>query len=173
MHERIDNINPRADLAGIERGGYKLVYTDKPNPSEKITAANGRPPLPRPNVWYSLGIRVRADGTVNDVRWNSPADKARLAPGQKIIAVNGEVFSNDALKHAVIAAKGKPDPIHLILQADTFISTADIDYHDGPRYPRLERIDGTPALLDNITRPLTTPQSAPEKSDESDTSSPD
>ncbi len=173
MHERIDNINPRADLAGIERGGYKLVYTDKPNPSEKITAANGGRRSRGLNVWYSLGIRVGADGTVNDVRWNSPADKARLAPGQKIIAVNGEVFSNDTLKHAVIAAKGKPDPIHLILQADTFISTADIDYHDGPRYPRLERIDGTPALLDNITRPLTTPQSAPEKSDESDTSSPD
>ncbi len=171
MHERIDNINPRADVAGIERGGYKLVYTDKPNPSEKIMAGNGGRRARAVNVWYSLGISVSAEGLVNDVRWNSPADKARLAPGMKIIGVNGEVFSSDNLKDAVVAAKGKSDPIHLILQADTFLSTADIDYHDGPRYPQLERIDGTPAYLDDITKPLTEQQSAPEKkSDDEETS---
>ena len=163
MHERIDNINPRADLAGIERGGYKLVYTDKPSPSEKVMAENGGRRARAVNVWYSLGLSVSADGTINDVRWGSPADKARLAPGMKIIAVNGEVFSGDTLKDAVTAAKGKSEPIHLILQADTFISTADIDYHDGMRYPRLERIDGIPAYLDDITKPLTQQQSAPEK----------
>ena len=26
LHDRIDKINPHADLAGIEQGGYKLVY---------------------------------------------------------------------------------------------------------------------------------------------------
>ncbi len=166
MHERIDNINPRADLAGIERGGYKLVYTDKPNPSERTMASAGGRRAAALNIWYSIGLRVTPDGTVADVRWNSPADKARLAPGQKIIAVNGHVFSNDAMKEAIAQAKGSSDPIHLITQADTFVTTADVDYHDGPRYPRLERIDGTPALLDDITKPLTTPQSAPEKKSE-------
>ena len=168
LHNRIDNINPRADLAGIEQGGYKLVYTDKPNPSEKTIAENsgGRRARVR-NVWYSLGLSVNSDGTVNDVRWGSPADKARLAPGQKILAINGNTFSGDALKDAVAKSKGSTDPIHLIIQADTFVSTFDIDYHDGPRYPRLERVDGSPAYLDDITKPLTTPQSAPEKSDDS------
>jgi predicted metalloprotease with PDZ domain len=33
-----------------------------------------------------------SEGTISDVRWNGPADKARLAPGYKIIAVNGNVF---------------------------------------------------------------------------------
>ncbi len=163
LHDRIDNINTRADLAGIEQGGYKLVYTDKPNPSERIMSANGGRRAPGLNVWYSLGLRVTADGSIADVRSNGPADKARLAPGQKIIAINGNVFSNDALKQAILDAKGKSDPIHLITQSDTFVATADIDYHDGPRYPRLERVDGTPAYLDDITKPLTTPQSAPEK----------
>ncbi len=43
LHERIDNINPHADLAGIEQGGYRLVYTDKPSDAQKtLMAAGGR-----------------------------------------------------------------------------------------------------------------------------------
>jgi predicted metalloprotease with PDZ domain len=162
LHERIDNLNPRADLAGIERGGYKLVFTDKPSASEKTMAANAsgarRGGL---NVWYSIGIRVNAEGMISDVRWAGPADKAKLAPGQKIIAVNGRVFSADALKAAIKDAKGKTEPMHFILQSDTFVTMTDVDYHDGERYPSLVRVEGTPAYLDDITKPLTTPQAAP------------
>ena len=168
MHERIDVINPRADVAGIERGGYRLVYTDKPNPSEKIMAESGSRRARVRNVWFSLGLSVSSDGTINDVRWGSPADKARIAPGQKLLAVNGNIVSPDVMKDAIAAAKGTTEPIHLILQADSFIHTADIDYHEGPRYPRLERIEGTPATLDDITKPLTKPESAPEKKEDDD-----
>ena len=76
-----------------------------------------------------------ADGAIADVRWNGPADKAKFFPGQKIIAVNGNVFSGDALKTAIKQAKGTSEPIHFILQSDAFVTTADIDYHDGERYP--------------------------------------
>ena len=166
MHQRIDQINPRVDLAGIEQGGYRLVYTDKPSPSEKLIAENGGRRGSAINVWYSLGLRVGSDGVVSDVRWNSPADKARLAPGMKILGVNGNVFSGDSLKEAVVQAKGTTEPIHLITQSDTFLTTDDIDYHDGPRYPRLERIEGTPAYLDDITKPLTQPQIIQESSND-------
>ncbi len=161
IHERVDNINPHADLAGIERGGYKLVYTDKPSASERTIAMAGGPRRGGLNVWYSLGLRVSAEGVISDVRWGGPADKAKLAPGQKIIAVNGSIFSADALKAAIKNAKGKTEPIHLILQSDTFVTLADIDYHDGERYPSLVRVEGTPAYLDDITKPLTTPEKAP------------
>ena len=40
LHDRIDKINPHADLAGIEQGGYKLVYKDKPSATQKTMAAN-------------------------------------------------------------------------------------------------------------------------------------
>ena len=166
IHERIDTINPRADLAGIERGGYRLVYTDKPNPSEKTIVENSGRRSGSLNLWYSIGLRVTAEGVLSDVRWGGPADKARLAPGQKIVGVDGQAFSPDLLKDAIVAAKGRPDPIHLLTESDTFLATADIDYHDGPRYPRLERIPNTPAYLDDITKPLTPQQSAPEKPDE-------
>ncbi len=165
MHDRIDTINPRADLAGIEQGGYKLVYTDKPSASEKTMADNGGRRNRGLNVWYSLGLRISSEGVISDVRWNGPADKARLAPGMKLLGVNGTIYSNDALKEAVIKAKGASDPIHLVTQSDTFLGTADIAYHDGPRYPHLERVNGTPAYLDDVTKPLTTPQVVSEKDD--------
>jgi predicted metalloprotease with PDZ domain len=155
LHDRIDNINPRADLAGIEQGGYKLVYQDKPSATAKTRSANLPPQFAGiVNAWYSIGLSVNGDGSIRDVRWNGPADKARLAPGSKIIGVNGQAFSGDLLRAAIRDAKGKTQPIHLIVQSDTFLATADIDYHDGERYPVLERVAGTPAYLDDITKPL-------------------
>ena len=62
LHEHIDLINPRADVAGIERGGYKLVFTDKPNASYRSLA----PLLAKYGIgvdaWDSLGLRIKADG---------------------------------------------------------------------------------------------------------------
>jgi len=158
LHDRVDMVNPRADLAGIEQGGYKLVYKDQPNPSEKMLSGVFGRRGGGVDCWYSIGLRIGADGTVLDVRWNGPADKARLAPGQKIMAVNGQVFSPDGLRDAIRAAKGNADPLKLIVQSDTYVSNAEIDYHDGERYPVLERVEGTPAYLDDITRPLTAPE---------------
>ena len=161
LHDRIDVINPRADVAGIEQGGYRLVYRDKPSKSERTLSSSAGPRRSGLDCWYSLGIRVSSEGQISDVRWNGPADKSRLAPGYKILAVNGSIFSNDALRDAIKGAKGKTEPIHLIVQADTFVSTFDVDYHDGERYPTLERITGSPAYLDDITSPRTTPEKAP------------
>jgi predicted metalloprotease with PDZ domain len=163
LHDRVDKINPRADLAGIEQGGYKLVYTDKPNPSE-VTMISASRRHPGPNAWYSIGLRINPDGAITDVRWGGPADNAKLAPGQKIIAVNGRIFSPDALKAAIKQAKGTTAPIKLIMQSDSFVTMADLNYHDGERYPSLQRIEGTPDYLDDITKPLTKPQPAPAKS---------
>ncbi|HEY1994294.1 MAG TPA: M61 family peptidase [Edaphobacter sp.] len=161
MHDHIDAINPHADLAGIEQGGYKLVYTDKPTKSARTIAANGGRRGGGIDVWYSIGLRVNREGEISDVRWNGPADKARLAPGQKIIAVNGNIFSGDVLRTAIKEAKSKTEPIHLILQGDTFVTTADLDYHDGERFPSLVRVTGTADYLDDITKPLTTPEPIP------------
>jgi predicted metalloprotease with PDZ domain len=165
LHDRVDKINPRADLAGIEQGGYKLVYKDKPNPSEHAIAGinMGGPRSRGLDCWYSIGLRIGGDGTISDVRWNGPADKSRLAPGEKVIAVDGQIFSSDALREAIRKAKGATEPIRLIVQADSFVSNAEIDYHDGERYPVLERAEGTPAYLDDITKPLTTPEKVPEE----------
>ena len=163
LHDRVDEIHPRADLAGIEQGGYKLVFRDTPSPAEKLLEEAGGRRRRGLDCWYSIGLRLANDGSIADVLWNGPADKARLAPGEKIIAVDGQIFSNDALRSAIRKAKGSADPIHLIVQADSFVRTAEIDYHGGERYPALERVDGTPDYLDDITKPLTTPEKAAEE----------
>jgi predicted metalloprotease with PDZ domain len=166
LHDRVDLINPHADLDGITRGGYKLVYRDTPTKSERN--GGGRGPA-GPNVWYSLGLRLNAEGVISDVRWGSPADKAKLAPGQKIIAVNGRLFSaptggaseegapKGVLHEAIVAAKTSAEPIHFLVQTESYIRPVDLDYHDGEKFPAMVRVEGTKDYLDEITTPLAAP----------------
>ncbi len=155
LHDRIDLVNPHADFDGITRGGYKIVYQDHPSDSlAALLHSGGRRGGGGPFVWYSLGLQVAADGTIYDVRWGSPADKAKLAPGQKLIAVNGIVFSADALHQAILTAKTSKEPIHFLTQSEQYITPVNIDYHDGERYPTMVRVDGTKDYLDEITTPL-------------------
>jgi predicted metalloprotease with PDZ domain len=153
LRDRVDKINPRADLDGIERGGYKLIYADKPSPSEQTLKSIGSRRM-NSTYWYSIGLRVSKEGGINDVRWNGPADKAGIAPEEKIMAVNGQVYSEDVLRAAIRDAKGKTEPIHFILQSDTYVVTADVNYHDGERFPVLQRVDGSTDYMDEITKPL-------------------
>jgi predicted metalloprotease with PDZ domain len=173
IHDRIDLINPHADFDGITRGGYKIVYEDHPSASlATLLQGGGRRRGGGPFVWYSLGLELGADGTIYDVRWGSPADKAKLAPGQKLIAVNGLVFSSDALHQALVDTKtGGPkasEPIHFLMQSEQYITPVAVDYHDGERYPTMVRVDGTKDYLDEITTPLAkhpTPPSSDTKED--------
>ena len=165
LHQRVDLINPHADLEGITRGGYKLVYQDHPSAAE-ITLGGGRRGT-RPDLWYSLGLRIAKDGTITDVRWGSPADKAKLAPGQKLIAINGRVVSSTsqddqvAVFHQALAqAKSSSEPIHVIMQTESYVKLIDIDYHDGERFPTLVRDPSQKDYLDEITKPLASPSSA-------------
>jgi predicted metalloprotease with PDZ domain len=158
FHDRVDLINPRADFSGIERGGYKIVYEDLPSATEKVEQSVGRGGRhPGPDVWYSLGLRLSADGSISDVRWGGPADKAQLAPGEKLIAVNGKVFSPDTLHDAIVAAKSSQEPIHFLMETQDYIRPVAIDYHAGERYPVMVRDDSKKDYLDEITTPLTKP----------------
>jgi predicted metalloprotease with PDZ domain len=154
LHERIDLVNPHADLDGITRGGYKLIYQDHPSES---AASLGGARRSGPDFWYSLGLRVNGEGVISDVRWGSPADKAKLVPGQKPIGVNNTVISADAMQQAVVAAKSGTEPIHLLMQSENTLKTVDIDYHEGMKYPVMIRVEGTKDYLDEIIAPLTKP----------------
>ena len=155
FHDHIDVPTPHTDLAGIERGGYKLVYTDKPTRSARTAEAAGGGRGGRGvDVWYSLGFRVSSEGVVGDVKYDGPADHAQLTAGQKIVGVNGQVFSGDVLRQAIDDSKGNDKPIQLIIQNDGRLTNVNLAYHDGQRFPSLQRVDGAPDLLDEITKPL-------------------
>jgi predicted metalloprotease with PDZ domain len=151
LNDRVNGIHPHVNVEGIEQGGYRLVYKDKPSDFEKAQLAERG----RVDLWYSLGIALDGEGsTISDVRVGGPADKAKIFPSEKIVAVNGRAYSKDALRTAIRQAKGSTTPIHFILQNDQLMTEVDVDYHDGERYPTLERVEGSPAYLDDISKPL-------------------
>ena len=61
--------------------------------------------------------------------------------------------SAGALRNAVTAAKGASEPIVLVVKRGDEFRTLSFDYHGGLRYPRLERVEGTPDRLGDILTP--------------------
>ena len=73
--------------------------------------------------------------------------------GMEIVAVDGQASTPDRLSAAVTAAKDPTVPVALIVKDGDQFRTVALDYHDGLRYPRLERIPGTPDRLTDILTP--------------------
>jgi hypothetical protein len=46
------------------------------------------------------------------------------------------------------------EPLELLVENGDFYRTHLLDYHGGEKYPALERRDGIPDLLNQITAPL-------------------
>jgi predicted metalloprotease with PDZ domain len=141
---------PSADapLEGIAIGGWSLGYSDRPNDTHKA----GESVSKGMNLTASLGVKVSGEGVIGDVIPDSPAAKARLAPGAKIVAVNQRKFSPDLLKTAVAATRtgGK---LELLVENGDWFSTTTIDYRGGARYPKLERTQAEPDRMGAILSP--------------------
>jgi predicted metalloprotease with PDZ domain len=150
LTERLTSHANHAPLGGIEHGGYKLIYGDQPTKFEK--AALGR--RGGLDAYYSVGLRANKEGTISDVKMFSDAYKAGFAPQWKIIAVNGIGYSVEGFNDALKKAKGDNEPIECIVSNDNYFRTLKIDYHDGQKYPHLERETSAPDLLDDILKPL-------------------
>lgn len=133
----------------LERSGWKIVYTSKPNAFIEANGASDH----SISAWYSYGATISGKGTVDDVRPDSPAWKAGLAPGMSILAVNGQQFDPDVLAYAIDRAQHSNAPISLIVTQTGWYQTLALDYHGGMRYPHLERIDGAPDMLAAIVAP--------------------
>jgi predicted metalloprotease with PDZ domain len=133
----------------FEALGWKLVYTATPNSAE-AARAKIRHSL---DAAFSLGIAGNDKGVVSDVLTGSPAAKAGLGISDTIVAVDNREYSSDVLSDGIKAAQGSSAPIVLIVKRNGIYRTVSIDYHDGPRYPHLVRIDGTPDRLAGIVAP--------------------
>lgn len=141
-----DRLERRTGLVGgIEAAGWKLVYKDKPSAYFKATM-KGR----GANFIYSLGVSLSPAGYVNEVRWDSAAFNAGVGTGMQVLAVNDLQYSADELEEAVRAAKDSKQPVRLLVKEVDVYRTLSIDYHDGLRYPTLERIEGSTDYLTPI-----------------------
>ena len=147
LRERVESVGNPVSMEGLRRGGYKLVYNDVAGDFLKSGEALHK----RVNLLYSIGAEIEdKDGSLRRVLWDSPAFKANLIEGMQILAVNGVAYSGDLLKDAIKAAKTSKAPIELIVKVDDYFRVVNLDYHDGLRYPHLERDPSQPARLDDI-----------------------
>ena len=151
LTQRIRTPNQPAPTRGVEMGGYKLVWKDKPNSYEEGRMANGK----YTSLFYSLGVNVDGDGKVTSTRWDSPAFNAGIVNTTQIVAVNDVAFSPDELKDAVSRAKGSKEPIRLIIKRGDAFRTVDVDWHGGLRYPWLEKVGTGEGGLDRLLAPKT------------------
>ncbi len=149
LDNRIHTRSKHAPLSGIEKGGYRIEFTDQANEFTKAEESRDR----GVNAWYSLGLRVE-DNTISDVLVGSPADLAGIGPDMKIVAVNGRRSSDELLHRAIRDAKDKGPAIELILENSGFFKTVKLDYHAGEKYPHLVHDSKIPATLDEILKPL-------------------
>ena len=151
LRERVSATSTHAPLGGIERGGWKLVYNDKPNlliqEVEKVVKFS--------DFSYSLGFSVAEDGKLDDVLLGSPAYQSGIGPGMKLVAVNGRKWSAPLLHAAIEAAQGGTAPIELLVENAQFFKTYSVSYHDGDKNPHLERAADQPDILGEIVKPLT------------------
>jgi predicted metalloprotease with PDZ domain len=87
------------------------------------------------------------------VQWDSPAFNQGVTSGTQILAVNDEAYSAGALRRAITDAVGSPEPVRLLLKNGDQYRTVELDYHDGLRYPRLERVRGVSDRIGAILSP--------------------
>jgi predicted metalloprotease with PDZ domain len=148
LNERINRVAPKPPLDGITRAGWRLVYTETETPYFRSNEMRRK----TMDLTYSIGIVLARDGDISQVQWNGPAFKAGIPSNAKLIAVNGIAYDGDRLKDAITAAKGGA-PLDLLIKTGDHYRTVAIDWKGGLRYPRLERIEGTPDLLSPIYAP--------------------
>jgi predicted metalloprotease with PDZ domain len=150
LRARLDGHGPGAPLDGLTRSGWTLVYTEQPSEYSKDADAYRK----ITDFTYSLGFAVDNDGRLVNLVWGSPAFKSGLTGGFTLLAVNGRAYKPELLKIAITAAKSGNQPIELLFKKDDRFRTERIDYHDGLKYPHLQRIEGTPDRLEAIFKPM-------------------
>jgi len=145
LNQRIKSTEAHAPLGGITKSGWKLVYDNvrsdflKAEEEERKTT----------NLMYSIGISLHEDGTITDVLYGGPAQKAGVTPSVKLIAVNGRQWTPTVLREAI----ARKQPVELLVKNGEFYQTFRVDYTGGERYPHLVREAGAPDLLSQIIAP--------------------
>ena len=146
---RLESTATHAPLGGVAASGWKLVYTDVIPQMQKSGEATRK----NTDLRHSIGVTVNDDGTIPDVIPDSPAAKAGIGPGVKLVAVNGRRWSKDVLRTAVREAKPRHHPLELLVENGEFFKSYTLDYDRGEHYPHLERDYAVPDLLTQIITP--------------------
>lgn len=151
---RLTSTEAHAPVGGIEAAGWQPFYTEV-NPGMLRAKEETQGIM---DLSYSLGLTLETSGaesgSIRDVIPGTPAALAGIGPGMKLAAVNGRRWSPAVLREALRAAKSSPQAIELLVENGGFFKTYRVAYHDGERFPHLERDPARPDLLEKILQPL-------------------
>jgi hypothetical protein len=100
----VDKTAEHAPLGGIEADGWRLAWRDSSSDYFRTIEKSEK----YLNLEFSVGLLVNNDkgdayGSVLDVIPGSPAARAGIAPGAKLVAVNGRAWNEDVLHDAIAA----------------------------------------------------------------------
>jgi predicted metalloprotease with PDZ domain len=144
---RVYEVNSKPPTDGIEAAGWRVVYNATPN-NERFDSEIF--PISYFGE-YSVGMDLKKDGTIVDVFPGTPAYDAGLGPHMTLVAVDGHVYSDDALNESI--AHPRNGKISLIVRNFDSVESHEIQYGGGVRYPHLERIPGSHDYLSEILEP--------------------
>lgn len=147
--ERLNSHDPHPPFGGVARAGWELVYSDTPN----STVALREQLEHRVDATWSLGFSAFDDGLIQDVVPGTPGFQAGIAPGMKVVQVNGQQWSLQGFRSAIMRAKSPNSPVDLTLRQGRREVKARLEYHEGQLYPHLKRVGGKNDLLESIIAP--------------------
>ena len=147
--QRLHSTGAHAPLDGIRHAGWKLVYDRVRSDFWKAEEDDRK----LADLSYSLGLKVKEDGMIEDVVFDGPARKAGIAPATRVVAVNSRQYTPRVLREAVRKAESDSKPVELLVKTGEYYETHRIDYHGGERYPHLVPDPGAPDVLSQIIAP--------------------
>jgi predicted metalloprotease with PDZ domain len=142
---------PHAPLGGITGAGWRLSYTNAVTDLLKSRECARK----YTDLRFSLGLLVKEDGSISDVIPGSPANTAGIGVAMKEVGVNGRRWTSDILRAAIKSASTNTTPIELLLENEDYFKTVKVAYHNGEKYPQLERDKSKPDLLAELLRSRT------------------
>lgn len=142
-------------LSGINASGWSLVYTDQPSQYQQALENVGEGELSNMgvNAMFSVGLFLDQQGNVEDVLWNGPAFKAGLAPGMKLMSIDGHPYSTRLLRSEIADAQQSKKPLQITAKGDGVSQIYTVHYDGGLKYPHLVRVPGTTDYLQQILAP--------------------
>ena len=143
---RVETVGERPPSDGLERTGWRLGYGEEPTEVEIAREASGGVT----DFSASIGLWLLKDAGIGDVVTGSPAARAGIAPGMKLVAVNGRRYTKDVLRTAIKQSKAADSRLDLLVENHEFFETCEVDYHDGARHYRLVPLPGRHDVLSEI-----------------------
>jgi predicted metalloprotease with PDZ domain len=156
LHNWLDGVGQQVPLlSGIEASGWRLAYTDQPSRYQSALENVGQGELEGAgvNAMDSVGLFLDRQGKVEDVLWNGPAFKAGMAPGMKLISIDGHPYSTTVLRSEIAHAGQSKQSLQISAESDGVTELYTVHYDGGLRYPHLVRVPDKPDTLQQILSP--------------------